>query len=316
VPQKSKKSGATHQTGWLFYWRKEMTKQEITKQKITKQEIKVLLVECTEKLGYVPSSSQFVKWAGIARRQIRKHFGAYGFALKECNLDRSTSGGGGQKLPMEQLFLDWVGVVQKLKKLPSMSEYEVLSKHECSTLVRRFGSWRQVPHGLKQFAEMRGIAEQWTCELELVRRDGKAAGENAGGAMGPAGVPAKWPLALLNRPAYGSPMWPGPMAHSPANELGVVFLFGAMAERMGFVVHRLQAEFPDCEAIRQVGEDKWQKVRIEFEYESRNFLKHMHVASECDLIVCWKDNWPECPLEVVELRGEIAKIAVIAKIGN
>jgi hypothetical protein len=101
-------------------------------------------------------------------------------------------------------------------------------------------------------------------------------------------------------------MWPGPMAHSPANELGVVFLFGAMAERMGFVVHRLQAEFPDCEAIRQVGEDKWQKVRIEFEYESRNFLKHMHAASECDLIVCWKDNWPECPLEVVELRKHLA----------
>ena len=29
-----------------------------------------------------------------------------------------------------------------------------------------------------------------------------------------------------------------------------------------------------------VGEDKWQKVRIEFEYESRNFLKHMHEASD------------------------------------
>jgi hypothetical protein len=286
------------------------------KQGITKQEIKVLLVECAEKLGHVPSSSEFVKWAGIARRQIRKHFGAYGFALKECNLDRSTSGGGGQKLPMEQLFMDWAGVVQRLKKLPSMSEYEVLSKHECSTLVRRFGSWRQVPHGMKQFAESRGIAEQWECELELVRRDGEASGENGGGAMGPAGVPAMWPLALLNRPAYGPPMWPGPMAHSPANELGVVFLFGAMAERMGFVVHRLQAEFPDCEAIRQVGEDKWQKVRIEFEYESRNFLKHMHVASECDLIVCWRNNWPECPLEVVELRGEIARIAGIAKIAK
>jgi hypothetical protein len=45
-----------------------------------------------------------------------------------------------------------------------------------------------------------------------------------------------------------------------------------------------------------------QLVRIEFEQESRNFLKHMHLASECDLIVCWKHNWPECPLEVVELK--------------
>jgi len=43
-------------------------------------------------------------------------------------------------------------------------------------------------------------------------------------------------------------------------------------------------------------------VRIEFEYESRNFLKHMHPANGCDLIVCWRHNWPECPLEVIELR--------------
>jgi hypothetical protein len=47
-------------------------------------------------------------------------------------------------------------------------------------------------------------------------------------------------------------------------------------------------------------------VKIEFEQESRNFLKHMHLASECDLIVCWKHNWPECPLEVIELRTALS----------
>jgi hypothetical protein len=35
----------------------------------------------------------------------------------------------------------------------------------------------------------------------------------------------------------------------------------------------------------------------------------MHEASKCDLIVCWKHNWPECPLEVIELREKIAEIA-------
>ena len=64
---------------------------------------------------------------------------------------------------------------------------------------------------------------------------------------------------------------------------------------------RIQPEFPDCETMRQVGKDRWQWVRIEFEHESRNFLKHMHPVKGCDLIVCWKHNWPECPLEVVEL---------------
>ena len=46
----------------------------------------------------------------------------------------------------------------------------------------------------------------------------------------------------------------------------------------------------------------WQRVRIEFEYESKNFVKHLHKAENCDVIVCWEHNWPECPLRVVELK--------------
>ena len=175
----------------------------------------------------------------------------------------------------------------------------MLSKYSVKPLVRCFGTWRQVPFGLKQYAEGAGLAEQWSEALELAAV--KKEDEGAEFLMPPQ-APTKRPKAPLNGPAYGPPMWPGPLAHSPANELGVVFLFGAMAERMGFVVHRLQAEFPDCEAIRHVGEEKWQKVRIEFEYESRNFLRHNHDAALCDLIVCWEDNWPESPLEVIELK--------------
>jgi hypothetical protein len=62
-----------------------------------------------------------------------------------------------------------------------------------------------------------------------------------------------------------------------------------------------QAAFPDCEAMRRVEPGLWQRSRIEFEKESRNFLAHMHPASHCDLIVCWVHNWKECPVEVLEL---------------
>jgi hypothetical protein len=100
-------------------------------------------------------------------------------------------------------------------------------------------------------------------------------------------------------------MRPCPLVCGPVNEQGVIFLFGVMAEKLGFVVLRIQTEFPDCEALMQVEEVKWERVRIEFEYESRNFLKHLHEAGECDVIVCWRHNWPECPLDVVELRERI-----------
>ncbi len=77
--------------------------------------------------------------------------------------------------------------------------------------------------------------------------------------------------------------------------------------QLGFSVTHLQSAFPDCEALRQVEYGKWQRIRIEFEYESRNFLLHMHDPKGCDLIVCWSHNWPECPVEVLELKSLVAK---------
>ena len=251
-------------------------------------------------MGRAPSIFEVMKMKQVTRRQIRKHFGSYTQALRECNLEREVTSG--QKVPLEKLFVDWIDVVRKVGKAPSMSEYEALSRYSCKPLVRCFGSWRQVAYGLTQFAEGRGMADQWKAELELAA---VRSGEDDEKWRIPRESPTKRPKAVLNGPSYGPLMWPWPLAYGPVNELGVVFLFGTMAQQLGFVVQRLQAEFPDCEAMRRVEEDRWQRVRIEFEYESRNFLKHMHEASECDLIICWRHNWEECPLEVLELRKVI-----------
>jgi hypothetical protein len=89
----------------------------------------------------------------------------------------------------------------------------------------------------------------------------------------------------------------------------VFFLFGVIVDWLGFLVLRVQAEFPDIEALRMVGRDKLQRVRVELEQESRNFLKHGHDPNGCDLIVCWEHNWDECPLEVIELKSVIRKLA-------
>ncbi len=104
---------------------------------------------------------------------------------------------------------------------------------------------------------------------------------------------------------YGAPLGLAAMAHAPTNEAGVIFLFGVLAAGLGFRVERLQTVFPDCEAKREVRPGMWERVRIEFEFESRSFKDHRHDPARCHVIVCWKHNWPECPegLEVVELRG-------------
>jgi hypothetical protein len=84
-----------------------------------------------------------------------------------------------------------------------------------------------------------------------------------------------------------------------------------VAKEIGYMVEAVQTGYPDCEAKRQVGPNNWQRVRIEFEFESRNFRDHGHVHDGCDIIVCWRHNWTECPpnLEVVELSSVINNLS-------
>lgn len=103
----------------------------------------------------------------------------------------------------------------------------------------------------------------------------------------------KKPVALKN----------APMEYSPANELGVVFLFAHVARRLGFRIEEIQPQFPDCFAYRHTGNSD-KKVRIEFEFRSSNFRAHRHDATQCDIIVCWHHDWPDVPtsIEVIELK--------------
>jgi hypothetical protein len=106
-----------------------------------------------------------------------------------------------------------------------------------------------------------------------------------------------------DRTVMGEPFDRRPMTNAPVNELGVMVLFGMVAAGLGLQVESVQGKFPDCIARRQVAPGKWQYLRIEFEYESKNFKLHGHDPKGCDMIVCWRHNWKECPAEteVVEL---------------
>jgi hypothetical protein len=108
---------------------------------------------------------------------------------------------------------------------------------------------------------------------------------------------------------YGQPMDFRGLRHAPINEQGVVYVFALVAQELGFRVEAIGTAYPDCEAIRQIDKsEKWQRVHIEFEYASSNFVTHKHPIEGCDLIVCWKHDWKECPIEVIELSSEIVKL--------
>ena len=111
------------------------------------------------------------------------------------------------------------------------------------------------------------------------------------------------------RPVMGPPFYPGALSNAPANETGVVLLFGMLAGELGFQIEAVRGEYPDIEAKRQIQPGKWQRVWIEVEYESRNFALLGHDPAKCDIIVCWRHNWVKCPkhIEVIELSKIVAR---------
>jgi hypothetical protein len=97
----------------------------------------------------------------------------------------------------------------------------------------------------------------------------------------------------------------GPMNYAPENELGVVFLFAHLAKRWRLRIEEIKPGYPDCIAfLKSHGKEK--RIRIEFEFKSKNFKNQGHPVQGCDWIVCWEHNWPDAPkrLNIVELRRE------------
>jgi hypothetical protein len=280
-----------------------------TKRDETREELIAAIQKCAAEVGRTPTIGEVRRSASLTKFAIQKHFVTFELALRACGLEPK---GPGYTVSEMALFLDWAAVVRKLGKVPTVSEYELDGCHTVRPMKRLYQSWANVPVGMLEFAKANQMESEWADVLDVVTRyimqaeeEGRTPGRTGGPYPGPdrrsnaAGRRLKLPEG---QPTYGMPLLPTPLSHSPTNELGVVFLFGAVARELGFMVMRLQAAFPDCEAMYEIEPGRWQRVRIEFEFESRNFVSHMHAVEECDLIVCWNHNWRNCPLEVLELR--------------
>ena len=269
-----------------------MTQEE---KNLTREEVIAAIQACTEKLGRVPNRVELMKHTGLTRHDVNRYFGNYMLALKQCNLEKT---GGGMKIDMDRLFRDWTRVVRAVKRLPRIYEFESESRYSIRPFRRLFGAWRNVPDGMKRYALEGGLVDDWQDVMELI--DGQAKGQ-ADDLKAAAALLSDSKI-LPGRPMYGQLIRPFPLLCAPVNEFGVIFLFGALAERMGFQMLRIQGEYPDGEGFRVVAEGRLQRVKIEFELQSRNFLRHNHDPAKADLIVCWEHNWPDCPLEVIELK--------------
>jgi hypothetical protein len=172
--------------------------------------------------------------------------------------------------------------------IPSYTHLERLGAYSRSLYFRRWRDWRGTLRRLHDWVEANDPSFPYRSALS-----------------GRIGGPKREPKA--SGAVYGAPLSFGPLMYEPTTEAGVLVLFGVVAMPLGFAIERVGAGFPDCEAKQRVA-GGWRRVRIEFEYQSSNFVRHGHDPDGCDLIVCWEHNWPDARLEVLELKQEIRSL--------
>jgi hypothetical protein len=279
----------------------------LTEQKnVTKEEMIAAIHECAARLGHAPSSTELRKSANVHKYDVRKYFGTHAKALDACGME---AGGAGYEVKLKTLFLGWAEVVRELGKPPTMEEYDKRSKNSVRPLIRRAGSWTRVPLLMMEFAKREGLEGEFKDVLDIIAAHYQLA-RARNRTSGPTKDMLLRPRIMVDQPMYGEPLLDSPLMCAPINEMGVVLLFGGICRSLGFYVTRMQSEFPDCEALRRVERDRCQLAKIEFEYESRNFLFHGHPITGCNLIVCWSHNWLDCPIEVLELKSLVGRLGL------
>lgn len=87
-------------------------------------------------------------------------------------------------------------------------------------------------------------------------------------------------------------------AFLPKNEIGVRELFAQRAARLGYQILESRAAFPDY-----VLERDGQKIFVEAEFRTSDFLRHRHDLGRCDLILVWEHDVGYMPVPVLELKS-------------
>jgi hypothetical protein len=260
-----------------------------------------------KELGHTPSILEFAAHAEISRYSLFRLFPKWNEAVRAAGLKPNRL----YRRPEDsELLKDWGEVVRKKRAMPSRWAYRLAGKYYPLTHAKRFGGWESVPQAFRNFAKGK---REWADVLALLpdpaaKRERGWPNQDAATSK-TRGQAQQAPLK--DRPTYGNLMHLHNFRHEPVNEQGVVLLFGMLAKELGYVIEAVQKGFPDCEAKRQIGPERWQRVNIEFEFESKNFHQHGHPVTGCDVIVCWRHNWEQCPkhIEIVELSSVIKSLA-------
>jgi hypothetical protein len=280
------------------------------KKRYSKEIIIKTIKNLAENLGRSNLSQRDVEKI-ISLSTVRNHFGSLGRALEAAGISGTDKNKQLETLrrkrliPEKELFQSIHEVEEKIGHEPSYAEYSANGKYSDRPFRKRFGRWEDTLRHYRKWktdSNKDGIHIRET--TNIVANEESAIGKTTE-LKAISKKSRKEPPQL-----YGEPINFRGLRHAPINEQGVVFLFGMVSQELGFNIEAIQQGFPDCEG-KYLYDDKknlWAKARIEFEYKSSAFREHGHNPEECDYIVCWINDWSDCPISVIELRTEIPKL--------
>ena len=245
----------------------------------------------------------FLQLSSATQRQVRKHFESWNAALAEAGLEPAPLG------PRRQLSDDvLMGALGDLwtsrGKRPTEDAMNREGKYSVKPYRDRWGSFSKA---VAYYVNHNGMPK--TPSVTPSSPDSFSASKplGRGGATMRSAPTHKPAQPRQQRLLVGEPIDFRGLRYAPVNEQGVVYLFGMVSHELGFLVETVRTKYPDCEGKRRLDAEgeHWEHIRIEFEYRSKNFLDHSHAPEQCELIVCWIHDWPDSPIEVLELRNAI-----------
>lgn len=269
---------------------------------LTREALIEAVKAAAEKAGPDLSRADFFRATRISEHQITRLFpeGRWSELKRVAGLERNPKHN--EQLDDETILREFHRVASELGQIPTWAVFTHRARISADVVRRRFGGLQGTLVAYRNWLEREQPASPLLEQLHAKSRHEIPTPPAISAETSDAPASPTW--EKIDGPVYGAPIDFRGLRHAPVNEQGVVFLFGMVACELGFIVEAVHAAFPDCEAKRCIDpkEQRWQRVRIEFEHRSRTFRDHGHDPSGCDLIVCWEHNWPECPLPVLELR--------------
>jgi len=97
----------------------------------------------------------------------------------------------------------------------------------------------------------------------------------------------------------------------PTNEQETIALFAQLANELGYEFKEIGTRCPDA-----ILSKNGQEIRVEFEHKSKNFQRHQHDPDDVDLVICWQDDWPTCPLPVLTLETYVTLAKPVQPVPN